>query len=159
MAGKMAAWQIPVVYSINLRQEASYGAVISPELLVIDAIGLPGPLEGLFSVHKKLPGRDLLLLACDMPDLDTATVATLLDAYREEGDKSAFFVFQDGSSFAEPFCGIYTAAGLAGAYQLAVAGKLSDLSLQSLLRRGPTKKIPITNKDVFRNYNEKGPAY
>jgi molybdopterin-guanine dinucleotide biosynthesis protein A len=159
MSAKLAPWTLPVVYSINPRQQEAYGAIIPPGRLIVDALGLPGPLEGLLSVHEKLPERDLLLLACDMPDLDAATLGTLIDAYGEEaGGGAAFFVFQ-GETFVEPFAGIYTAKGLGPVYRLAKEGALTDFSMQSLLKRGPTKRIPVRDRGAFNNYNEKGPAH
>jgi molybdopterin-guanine dinucleotide biosynthesis protein A len=162
MAGKLAPWSIPVVYSINPRQEVTYGALIPSERLVIDEVGLQGPLEGLFSVHKQLPGRDLLLLACDMPDLDAPTIQGLIDAYGKE-DGYDFYVYQEevsggreeasGQFFAQPFCGIYTSAGLALAGASRHGNGPGDLSLQSLLYKGKTKRLPLERIESFRNYN------
>jgi len=151
MAHKLQAWNIPVWFSINARQQAAYSAVISSEQLIIDSIGLPGPLNGLFSVHARFPGKDLLLLACDMLDLDEPTLAVLLAAYQEK-EGYDFYVFREGA-FTQPFAGIYTAAGLATVYRLARAGGLDNFRLRSLLDGDRVLEIPVTNGEAFRNYN------
>lgn len=153
MAAKLASWKIPVFYSINAGQLANYGALIPADRLIVDALGIPGPLEGLFSVHQKLPGRDLLLLACDMPDLDTATIGGIIDVYRGGGPYD-FYVYQAGRSVAQPFGGIYTSAGLGAFWSFFAGGEdRGDHSLQSLLNKGRTRRLPIERVDVFRNYN------
>jgi molybdopterin-guanine dinucleotide biosynthesis protein A len=156
MAGKLASWKIPVFYSINAGQQANYGILIPSGRLIVDALGIPGPLEGLFSVHRRLPGRDLLLLACDMPDLDEATIRGIVDVYREGGPYD-FYVYQEegaGRPVAQPFCGIYTSAGLDAFWSLFAGGEgRGDHSLQSLLNKGRTRRLPIERGDVFRNYN------
>ncbi len=166
MGEKLIPWSIPVVYSINTKQLDAYSAILSPEVLITDTLGLPGPLNGLFSIHERNPGRDLLLLACDMQDIDEATIGKLIDLYlagrntpissgsREDG--SAFYIYRD-DHFLQPFCGIYTAAALEPVHRLARAGGLKDFSLQALLRTGKTCVLDMTDPYAFRNYNTKGP--
>jgi molybdenum cofactor guanylyltransferase len=157
MAEKLAPWPIPVVWSINTKQRAAYAAILPSEQLIEDALDLPGPLDGLFSVHARFPDRDLLLLACDMPDLDGPAIGDLLDAYRASpamgnGPASVFFVYTDAGRL-QPFCAIYTAAGLDPQYRLALAAGLQDFSLQSLLKSGATTQMTMRHPQAFRNYN------
>jgi len=151
VAGKLAPFGIPVIFSINDRQWDSYSAYISPDHLVTDTVDVKGPLKGLLSVHKKLPGRNLLLLACDMPDLDESTIRKMITAYREE-DPYDFFVYQD-QGFAQPFCGIYTSHGLEKEYALALHHDLPDFSLQAMLNNANTRRLTIDHIEAFRNYN------
>ena len=155
MGDKLTPWCIPVVYSINDKQQATYSAILPPELLITDALGLPGPLNGLFSVHERYPGLDLLLLACDMPDLGEDAFRTLIEAWRNGMDQQhppAFYAYRDGHFF-QPFCAIYTAAGLAPMHRLARTGALTEFSLQALLNSSGTMELPITEPGSFRNYN------
>jgi molybdopterin-guanine dinucleotide biosynthesis protein A len=162
MAAKLASWKIPVFYSINAGQQANYGTLIPSERLIIDALGIPGPLEGLFSAHEKFPDRDILLLACDMLDLDEPGIGQVIDAYsagKRDSDKSGddgsvadFFVYRD-QGLTQPFCGIYTACGLAAAYRLFRTGNLRDFSLQALLRGDTTFWVGAPDPKAFRNYN------
>src|SRR5580692_1361428 len=64
MADKLVSFQVPVVYSINQGQWAAYSSFIPAGQLLIDSLDIPGPLNGLLSVHAKFPEKDLILLAC-----------------------------------------------------------------------------------------------
>jgi molybdopterin-guanine dinucleotide biosynthesis protein A len=150
-AGKLAPFGIPVIFSINDSQWESYSAYISPDHFVTDTVDVKGPLKGLLSVHRKLPGRNLLLLACDMPDLDESTIQKIITVYQEEPGYD-FFVYQD-LEFAQPFCGIYTSRGLEKEYALALHNDLPDFSLQSMLNNGATRRLEIEHPEAFRNYN------
>jgi molybdenum cofactor guanylyltransferase len=189
VAGKLAFFDIPVVFSVNARQLKTYPELLPSTELVPDAVVHPGtnalplatanplplagPLQGLLSVHLRFPSNDLLLLACDMLDLDTATIGKLIAAYekgkpstcippagedgsfpRVDADRSEFdFYIYQGAEFVQPFCGIYTSSGMRSVYDRAIKGELMDLSLQSLFKNGKTQKIPIQREEAFRNYN------
>jgi molybdenum cofactor guanylyltransferase len=150
-AAKLTPFGIPVIFSINERQQESYRPYISPDHFVTDSVDVKGPLKGLLSVHKKFPGKDLLLLACDMSDLDAPTIQKIITTYLEESQYD-FFVYQD-LEFAQPFCGIYTSQGLEKEYALALRHNLPDFSLQSMLNNGTTRRIKIEHAAAFRNYN------
>lgn len=151
MHEKLAMFHIPVVYSINPQQVPIYREEILPELLVIDNAEVEGPLKGLLSVHQQFPGKDLLLLACDMLDLDAVTIDTLLQEYLRDNQYD-FYVYQD-DAFAQPFCGIYTRTGLEKVAGRIMIGRLNNYSLQAVLEEGITLRMPIRSQHVFRNYN------
>ncbi len=151
MHEKLAMFHIPVVYSINPQQVPIYREEILPELLVIDNAEVEGPLKGLLSVHHQFPGKDLLLLACDMLDLDAVTIDTLLREYLRDNQYD-FYVYQD-EAFAQPFCGIYTRTGLEKVAGRIMVGRLNNYSLQAVLEEGITLHLPIRSQHVFRNYN------
>jgi molybdopterin-guanine dinucleotide biosynthesis protein A len=151
VAGKLAPFGIPVIFSVNERQLESYSTYISPDHLVTDSVDVNGPLKGLLSVHKKLPGRNLLLLACDMLDLDESTIQRVITAYKDEKQYD-FFVYED-LEYAQPFCGIYTSHGLAKEYALALEHDLPDFSMQSMLNNGKTRRLEIEHAEAFGNYN------
>jgi len=142
MADKLAAYGIPVVFSVNTSQIDAYTAALPGARLVADSAAADGPLKGLLSIHEQFPDKDLLLLACDMLDMDAVTLQRLIDAWREGGYE--LYSYCEGTFF-EPLCGIYTAAGL--------AGKQVAPSLQNLLRQGKTKSLVMVNNEAFRNYN------
>src|SRR5882724_9660756 len=143
MADKLAPFDMPIVFSINASQVDAYAAELPDVKFVVDNAAVPGPLKGLLSVHQQFPGRDLLLLACDMHDMDHATIFQIIDAYRAGGPYD-FYAYREGAFF-QPFCAIYTTAGLEGDVQ--------ELSLQALLRQGKTKCLAILKNEAFRNYN------
>lgn len=167
IADKLAPFRLPVVFSVSPQQRETYPAFIPAEQLITDNLPVAGPLKGLLSVHERFPSNDLLLLACDMLDLEEATIGKMIAAYRSDVSPSEdiaspedassppahdFFVYQEGA-FAQPFCGIYTCGGLRLVYDRAVQGSLRDFGLQSLLNGGRTKRIPIDRPEAFGNYN------
>lgn len=144
MGEKLAMNQLPVVYSINRKQVSSYATWLPPGQYVVDSDSGAGPLKGLLSVHQSFPDSDLLPVACDMQDLDSATIGRLIEVWREGG---ADFYAYEVEGFLQPFCAIYGAQALArGA---------SAASLRELLQKGELRRLAGTSP-AFRNYNTLG---
>ena len=137
------AMKIPVIYSINKTQEAAYREILPANQLMIDELDLPGPLNGLFSYHRRWDNTDILLLACDMLDLDTGTIQQLLAVYPTI---DADYIAYGDEQFYQPFCCIYKARGLQKIAQ-------PPPSLQALLKAGETHRLAIPNSSAFNNYN------
>ena len=154
MGQKLSPWKIPVFYSVNKGQQTAYKTILPPRHLVVDMLDIPGPLNGLLSLHQRLPKMDILLLACDMIDLDTATIDKMILAYKENGPFD-YYVYSEGQEdgFFQPFCGIYTAAGLAAAFGVYREKLATDHRLQTLLKQGRTRSLSIDRLEAFRNYN------
>lgn len=151
MHEKLASFHIPVLYSINTDQFAEYREHISPEYLIVDNTEVKGPLNGLLSIQQRYPGFDILLISCDMLDLDAHTLEHLFEQY--DNDRTFdFYVYQD-EEFAQTFCGIYTGVGLEKVDGRLMIGRLDSFSLQSVLDEGYTMRLPIKNKAAFKNYN------
>lgn len=142
MANLLTRCHLPVVFSVNASQLAAYANSLPGARLVADNGTADGPLKGLLSVHEQFPDKDLLLLACDMLDMEEHTIKQLVEEYRKEDYN--FYAYVENNFF-QPLCGIYTATGLTGPHDA--------LSLQQLLRQGKTKSLVITNNEAFRNYN------
>lgn len=152
VAGKLSFLDIPVIFSINASQVEKYSAHIPENQLIIDSVDVSGPLKGLLSVHQQYPQRNLLLLACDMLDLDKPTIEHIIEVYVNDKGYD-FYVYQD-TDYAQPFCGIYTAKGLVAVLEKAAAHSLEKFSLQQVLNNGNTKRLTIINSAAFKNYNE-----
>lgn len=144
MGDKLRECGLSVVYSIHQRQLAAYSAIISQDQLIIDSEAWPGPLNGLFTTFRRFPGLDLLLVACDMPDLDADTLSRIIAVYRSE--ESDFYAYE-AAGFLQPFCGIYTAAALKRA-----EATLRENSLRGLLQTGAIRRLK-GEPAAFRNYN------
>jgi molybdopterin-guanine dinucleotide biosynthesis protein A len=143
---KLGLFGLPVLYSIRAGQEGAYSAVLPEAYFVTDALDLGGPLNGLFSVHRRFVDRDLLLLACDMQDMDEETIGELIEVYRKGGEE--FYAYFDGE-YAQPFCAIYTRFGLEKAF-----GELGqERSLRSVIGKGMVKRLDIRRAQAFENYN------
>jgi len=145
IADKLVPFHLPVILSVNPSQVDEYTMRFSGARLVVDneAVHAGGPLKGLLSVHEQFPDRDLLLLACDMPDMDHETIRRLLDAYGEGGPYAYYAYYEKG--FYQPFCAIYTCGGMEDVP--------TGFSLQALLKKGNTKALVTPGSEAFRNYN------
>lgn len=147
--------EIPYLVSINASQAESYSKIFDKHLLIKDnEIPVKGPLKGLLSVFKSQPTRDLVLIACDMKDMDSATVRKLIDIYASNKTYD-FFAYKLQDSL-EPFCAIYTSKGLNNVYQAAIGGSLQSFSLKNILENGNTKTMPSNKENSFNNYNTLG---
>lgn len=137
---------LPVVYSIREEQEGAYSAVLPGVCFIIDAGGPGGPLNGLLSVHRRFPGKDLLLLACDMQEVDEGTIGEVMEAYRQGG--AEFYAYAD-KEFLQPFCAVYTAAGLARVF-----GQMGDeRRVRAVIGMGKVRRLEVSRAEAFRNYN------
>lgn len=148
---KMERLQLPVCVSINPMQLIAYSRFLSSDKLVIDVTQAKGPLQGLLSVHFQYPEDDLLLLACDMTDMDTATLEILLDS------PAAFpgfdYYLYERADFMEPLCAIYTSAALKTLHRELTIGSLPAFSMHKIIKQGKYKTLPITNLQTFNNHN------
>ena len=151
VAEKLQNMGLDVVVSVNPAQVESYGKVFPDTTLIVDDTSISGPLNGLLTVHKHHPDKDLLLMACDLIDMDKPTLSKLIETYQTEPEFEYYVYSLDG--FTEPFCAIYTTKGLAKVYQSMEANELKKFSLHDRFESGLTKYIPIHNEKVFNNYN------
>jgi molybdopterin-guanine dinucleotide biosynthesis protein A len=151
MADKFAVIPLPVSVSINGTQQQQYKAFFSDEQLITDTLSIGGPLNGLLSIHSQYPDDDLLLLACDMINMQTETLIRLINAYADEPGYD-FYVYQN-VDFAEPLCAIYTSCGLAKHLQNQEPFSQRSNSLQKVLNQGMTKRLTIAEPESFKNKN------
>ncbi len=151
VAEKLQDCGLETLVSLNTSQEVGYRIVFPDTPFVLDQAIVNGPLNGLLSVHQEYPDRDLLLMACDLIDMDHDTLTNLIDVYKTSADFD-FYVYRHGA-FAEPFCAIYTANGLEATMQLLVAGKLKRFSLHERFENGKTLYLDIPRLSVFKNFN------
>jgi len=147
MGRKLSPLGLQVIYSIRLEQASAYSFAIPEGLFIPDSIDRPGPLNGLVSVHRRFPERDLILLGCDLQDLDADTIGEVIGVYRSEPGAECY-VYREGK-LAQPFCGVYTARGLQKAFSRIGA----DRSLQGLIRRMDVRYLELTRRNAFQNYN------
>jgi molybdopterin-guanine dinucleotide biosynthesis protein A len=152
---KLAELQLPVVISVNKNQFSDYATTFSPQQLITDneSLQIKGPLAGLLSVHVQHPSEDLLLLACDMPLMETNLLKELITIYNQHTTADAFVYTNDDQP--EPLCGIYKSSGLKYILQLYYSNQLPKHSMKYMLEHINTQLIPLTDdkKKCFRNFN------
>ena len=153
-AAKIASLQLPVVLSVNEQQLAGYSTIFRPEQLIKDnsAIDVKGPLLGLLSAAALFPAEDWLVLACDMPLMETSILTLLLDTYKTQTAEA--YVFTNDDVY-EPLCGIYTAKGLSRISQLVQSHLLAKHSMKYMLEQLAVFTIALAEdqKKYFRNFN------
>jgi molybdenum cofactor guanylyltransferase len=153
-AEKLKQVQLHVVVSVNAQQYDAYRNLFQNLIVVIDAntLDIAGPLKGILSVHAQQPKEDLLILACDMRDMQPEVLEQLI-VTNFDSDVEAV-VFKNGDTI-EPLCGIYTAKGLHKVYEQYRHGLLKKFSMQSVLQALDTiyLSVPENRENCFRNFN------
>ena len=150
-AAKLKNLQIPVVISINQGQKNYYKGVFDEHKLVLDRVNVNGPLNGILSVHLEYPDDDLLVLACDMTEMDVQTLQHLKDCAITFPDFE--YYAYTGEEFIEPLCALYKAKVLNKLYHDVQSGQCRTYSLNRIIQQGCHKFIPIVDQGCFKNYN------
>jgi len=152
---KLSVLQIPIQISVNRQQQEEYAKVFPQELLIVDnaATDIRGPLLGVLSAHLQNPGKDLFLLACDLPLMDTNLLKELYALY-QQSKKYDVYIFSNNKE-PEPLCGIYTAIALQKIIALQQQDKLLRHSMKFVLSQLIVCEIAVheSQKISFRNFN------
>ncbi len=74
---------------------------------IVDRYEDMGPLAGILSAMEEYPQADWLVVACDLPNIDAATLRHLVDNLSENHPFTAFTSSHDG--LPEPLCAVYRA--------------------------------------------------
>lgn len=74
---------------------------------IVDRYRGVGPLAGILSAMDEYPDADWLTVACDLPNVDAATLRHLIDSRSPNQPFTAFTSSHDG--LPEPLCAIYRA--------------------------------------------------
>lgn len=151
---KLQSIGLPVVVSINESQLLQYSEVFAKEDLVIDSVGIRGPLGGLLSVHSRFPNADLMILACDLLDMGVSSIQHLYNYVADQGSEYDFVVYKNQQQFTEPLLGLYTSEGLNKIYKYHLGQMLEKTSMKHVLEIGNTFLLDFPNDNLeFNNYN------
>lgn len=148
---KLQLLNIPVFVSLNQSQVPAYGRHFDEALLVVDQVAAKGPLTGLLSAHLNHPEDDLLVLACDMTEMDLETLRHLKDCHSAFPGFDAYVYQQEG--FIEPLCAIYSSESLKKIYADLQNDDLANFSLHRLIKGGSYKALPVSDHLKFNNHN------
>jgi len=151
---KLLSLQIPVVISVNAEQFTTYQSVFSNSSLITDnpELSIGGPLKGLLSAHLIYPEEDMLILACDMLNMEVDLLDFLFQQYKSKPAEAAVFINEKQP---EPLCGIYSSAALRKIYALLMKQELHKHSMKYALDHLDVCYLPVTEnwKAYFNNYN------
>ena len=93
---------------ISLRQEQPYDPLRSDYAAIVDLLPELGPIGGIHAALHTHPDRAWLILACDLPFLDRATLERLIEERDPRRLATAYRRSFDGQP--EPLCAIYEPA-------------------------------------------------
>lgn len=151
---KLTASNLRVVISVNAAQYDTYATIFPADQLVKDKeeLLLKGPLLGVLTVHAAFPDEDLLVLACDMPLMETAVLQQLVDAWQTAAQDACVF---SNNHQPEPLCAIYRAAALARISAQHAQQPLARFSMKYLLEQLNVLYLPVQphQAKAFRNFN------
>jgi len=150
--------QLSSVY-VSVKQSQANDPVRSKYRLIIDAqncsgpmagiLSAHGPMAGILSAHKTHPDCAWLVIACDMPFLNSEILMQLIKARDDAYDATVFSNPDD--SLPEPLCAIYEPNVL-----MRVARDSSLLlsnSARDLLRQSRVKMIEAKDPSALENRN------
>ncbi|HMO60592.1 MAG TPA: molybdenum cofactor guanylyltransferase [Ferruginibacter sp.] len=154
-ARKLASFNMPVYFSVNQQQQQAYAAHLNPGALITDCehLQLKGPLLGLLTAHLHMPEKDIAVLACDMPLMNTDVLHKLYTTYTHEPQYDAYHFTNNGEP--EPLCAIYRSALLAKILCLLQQDELAKHSMKYMIGICHAHSMPLLDeeKNCFQNFN------
>ena len=90
--------------------------------IIEDSCSIPGPLNGILSASKKFPKNAWLVLACDMPFINHASIQKLIS---NRDTKKNVTCYQNKSGQPEPLFAIYEPKALTGLLNFVAEGNFS----------------------------------
>lgn len=149
---KLRTLGIPVLVSVNQLQWPDYLQHFRSEELILDRddLKIHGPLNGVISTHLSQPDHDLIVLACDMINLQPFVLKKLFNEYQRSSEAIAF----KGDSV-EPLCAIYSSPGLKKIKALHDSNLLKNFSMKNVLENLETIYLPIDEgwQPLFKSIN------
>lgn len=92
---------------VSVRSTAAVDALRRGWPMIEDAADGVGPLAGILGALRARPGVDWLVLACDLPKLDAATLGALLAAAQDAPDAPAVAMQSERDGSPEPLCAVW----------------------------------------------------
>lgn len=115
---------------------------------IVDGPGAEGPIAGIIAAQAAHPQAAWLVVACDLPLLDSTTLAALL-AGRDSGRLATAFQ-SSGDGLPEPLCAIYEPASRAAILSFVASGISCP---RKFLIRHDTALLPPASPSALSNAN------
>ncbi len=115
---------------------------------IVDVPGCEGPAAGLLAAQRSRPDAGWLVVACDLPLLDQATLETLIAARFVAGDVTLYGGFPDARP--EPLCAIWEASSAGAIEDSLVRG---NGSFQQALKGLRVRLLEIDAHSALTNVN------
>lgn len=135
---------------ISQREDQEYAPPAGTAIIHDSVDGMQGPLCGILSAMHRHPEAHWLVLACDLPNLETAALQKLICAFQERPPElTAYRSTHDG--LPEPLCALYP-AGSARELQT-LAEKLGKSCPRKLLIVQEARLVEQDNPRSLDNIN------
>ncbi len=115
---------------------------------IIDRYRDLGPIAGILSAMDEHPAADWLVVACDLPNLDAATISYLVEQRSPDKPFTAFTSSHDG--LPEPLCAVYRADSAANVRAFVADGIHCP---RKILIRSDTELLEQPNPASLDNIN------
>ena len=135
---------------VSLRKEQEFPLPDGANAVFDNFEEIKGPLCGILSAMKAYPLADWLVVACDLPNLDTSALRKLIGAYRSMDPQLTAYK-NSHSGFPEPLCAIYPAGNDSELIQL--SRELDTLSPRKLFAHKSARLVDQTNPNSLDNVN------
>jgi molybdopterin-guanine dinucleotide biosynthesis protein A len=106
---------------VSVRPDQTSDPVRSGFAQIVDRQQNLGPIAGIAAAQAAHPGRAWLVLACDLPFVDAATLTHLIASRRPERQATAYRSSHDG--LPEPLCAIYEPSSASAITAYIASGK------------------------------------
>jgi len=134
---------------VSTRSEQQSEAERSRFEQIVDCYKDMGPIAGILSAMDEYPEADWLIVACDLPNIDAATLRFLLDNRSAEQPFTAFISSYDG--LPEPLCAVYQSGSDAIIRQF--VADIDSVCPRKILIRSDTKLIKQPDPAALDNIN------
>lgn len=115
---------------------------------IVDRYADIGPVAGILSAMEEHPDADWLVLACDLPNIDAATLNYLLQHRSHDRPFTAFKSSYDG--LPEPLCAIYASGADTSIREFVDDGMVCP---RKILINSDTELLEQPNPDALDNIN------
>lgn len=133
---------------VSVRREQRGEVERSRFAQIIDRYDGIGPIAGILSAMDEYPGADWLVVACDLPNIDAATLRYLLEKRSDEQPFTAFKSSYD--NLPEPLCALYRSGSDAIIRQYVADGIVCP---RKILIRSDTKLLKQPHPAALDNIN------
>jgi molybdopterin-guanine dinucleotide biosynthesis protein A len=141
---KLMSLGVPALISVNESQFQKYLSHFNEKELIVDRSNakIGGPLAGVMSVHLSHPNEDVIVLACDMINVEAVVLKKLNKEYQQHRPEAIAFK----GDHIEPLCAIYSARALKKVKEKIDTDSLHRFSMTHLLEISDTLYLPILSE-------------
>ena len=133
---------------VSVRRDQAGDPVRAKYRQIVDGPEITGPMAGIFAAQAHDPSAAWLVLACDLPQLDAATLASLIKGRDPARQATAYRSSRD--QLPEPLCAIYEPASAVALKAFAATGR--DCPRKFLIN-GDTLLLEQPNPKALENVN------